>query len=309
MNNPNNKPEANYAKLAAILKEAFEMGVKNQRPVSAAEASFQFARMFEADFWRRKAQEDFRVQLKEIDTYKYGESFRMGFDIGLSRAESEWTEKYAAAFRRHRESPWRNGFFFFERIIANTHGLHMRPSHEISEVVRANDCNVFVNHEKVQDRLVRDFVMSLDPEEQDFIGKLMPSSDVLNLSALAAITRERAGSSLFSQTEKDEDNKRMASISLKYHRFQGDCLKPNIVEMADYDLIIEDENNVKRPYLELSYRKFQNEGSVTPDLLSLQAIPGDIIRFVIFGKDKDAAAADILYILSKQYLGKTKEPE
>jgi hypothetical protein len=109
------------------------------------------------------------------------------------------------------------------------------------------------------------------------------------------------------QKQKDEELRMLADISLKYRQFLGDAIPKNIAEMDDYDLWIEDEFNLKRPYMDLSYRKNDNDGSVTPDLLGLVAIPGDILRFVIFGRDKDTAAADILFVLDRRYYGVTKE--
>lgn len=303
-----NKPEATYARLGAVLNEGFVLGQELNRPVSIAEASFCFAKRNEKKFLADKTSEDHHAQLRDIEVYKYGESQRIGYDIGWARAEMEWTEKYAESFRRHRESPRKNGFIFIEQTVVNNHGLHMRPSHEISEIVRTGFCNVFVNHEKVQDMLAKDFVNhSLEPAEQEFIGKLMPQSDITNLSALSAMVQARSRNPEINQNQKDGELRMLADISLKYRQFLGDTIPENVVEMADYDLKIEDEFNVKRPYMDLSYRKNDNDGSVTPDLLGLEAIPGDILRFVIFGRDKDMAAADILFVLDKRYYGVSKE--
>jgi hypothetical protein len=173
-------------------------------------------------------------------------------------------------------------------------------------VIRRNYCNVYINHEKVQDLITRDFILSLASEEQAFIQNLMPESDVLNLSALSAITKARSEIVGLDQLEKDRESNLMASITLKYRVFHQGHIPEKKTEMADFDLFIEDEFGEKRPYMDLTYRKFQAKGSVLTDLLSLEAIPGDILRFVLFGQDKDRATADILYILSKHYHGRSK---
>lgn len=301
------KPEATFARLAAILDAGYKLGADLERPVSIGESSTYFTQNYQNAFWRKKADEDQKAQQAEIDIYKFGESQRLGYDIGHDRAVAEWTEKYAEIFRRHRESPRRNGFFFIEKHIVNNYGLHMRPSHEISEVVRKYYCNVFVNHEKVQDLISRDFILSLLPEEQAFVQDLMPESDVLNLSALSAITKARSGMPDLDQLQKDRELNLMATITLKYRVFYKGLIPERQTEMEDFDLFIEDEFNEILPYMDLTTRKFKRRAGVVPDLLSLAAIPGDILRFVLYGQDKDKAAADILYVLSKHYDGRSKQ--
>ncbi len=301
------KPEATFAKLAAILEAAYDLGILLRRPVGVEEAALYFARMREAEFWNIKAQNDHEEQMKEVGIYLYGENTRLKTDIGQLRAEREWTAKYAEAFRRYRESPGRNGFVFIAKHIVNNYGLHMRPSHEVSEAVNNFFCNVFVNHERVQDLLLRDFILSLTPDEQAFIQELMPDSDIVNLSALAAIRIARAKDPGVDQLRKDRELKLMGSITMKYRDYHQGEIPENVTEMRDYDLVIKDEFGTKRPYMELSFRKHKGGGTVLQDLISLVATPGNILRFVFYGQDKDAACSKILYILGKRYDGRSDQ--
>lgn len=149
MGNPNPK-NLTAAELRAIEEHKYYLSQKRQTEVSIDDAIDDFVQTYQETWRREKFQNDNQAQVQEIKNHKYLRSQVEGHDIGSRQAAREWCAQYAPIWRDERESLERNGFHHITVKVKTEHGIHMRPSSALAEIVRRHDVDVYVHKDGME---------------------------------------------------------------------------------------------------------------------------------------------------------------
>lgn len=133
------------SELKAITEHRQRLALERQGEVSMEEAIADFLDHYKKRWLEDKQMRDNREQLQEIEKYKWYRSEEERHDIGLDRAATEWSAKYAAIWREERESLEKNGFLRMAVTVANPHGLHVRPCSRLAQLMGRYACDVYIS--------------------------------------------------------------------------------------------------------------------------------------------------------------------
>ena len=137
------------AELHAILEHQHVMMLAQGTEVSLETAIDDFICNHRDKWLHEKQQQDSVAQINEIEKHKYFRSIEEKRDIGKKAASEEWCAKYAHLWRAERESLERNGFFQAKLVLDVKKGLHLQPAATIARLAKKYDCEVYLNHEKI----------------------------------------------------------------------------------------------------------------------------------------------------------------
>ncbi len=139
---------------AAILSHQVSLRGRLGRSIKFLEALEDFECHHRENWAREKLLADMAEQRTEIDRYKWLASEKQGHDIGVERAQSEWVDNHAAAWRMSRESFPQNGFAEMRGRIEFPEGLHVRLASRLVDIANDFSCHVFVHNDSMQSTTV-----------------------------------------------------------------------------------------------------------------------------------------------------------
>lgn len=137
------------AELKAITEHRKRLESEWRRNVAVEEAIADFLANYKRHWMEEKQRRDNLEQLQEIEKYKWFRSEEEHHDIGLDRAATEWSAKYAAIWREERESLEKNGFRRVGVTVGNPRGLHVRPCSHLAQMIGRYQCDVYVSKQEM----------------------------------------------------------------------------------------------------------------------------------------------------------------